>query len=139
MTGDEKHPLIQPSSPANAEEIVERFIEVQFKEVNVREQELELKRQQDSNQYSYALASLDAQRTDRKEMREHQQGLFKVLVLAVVLVVGIIAGIIITAILTGNAALAGEIFKAIAYVLTGVFGRYGLGRVRSKKRNDSIE
>lgn len=120
----------------SSEEVVERFIEVQVKEISVREQEIGLRKQQDQNQFQYALAALEAQKEDRKDERKFRGQIVTRVVGAICLIVALVVAIILAALLMGYPNVALEIFKAFIFSVVGALGGYGLGKSGPKKKTE---
>lgn len=131
-----------PKPAVPAPEMVERIIEVQSREIHVKNKELDVKahelellKQKDTNQYQFALASLEAQRDDREAERAHIRRMTKGVIGVVCLALLLLAGTIGSCIFTGNGALAVEILKALGYLVAGGFGGWGIGRKGTKKES----
>jgi len=136
MSNNRENP--SPPQPIQTEvfEIARKFIEMQNNEQQVRLQEIQATSKDHDNQKEIALASINAQKEDRKESRETYQAEStknKMFIFAVVLVLAILAVVLIQ---LGYASLAEEIIKYALAAVLGAFGGYGYAiRTISTMRN----
>lgn len=120
--------------PESDRNLVEKFVQNQSKDIALRAQELEIQKQKDNNQLSFAQESLGAQERDRVHEREcarakHRDRLYFFAFLAVLL-----AAILGLAIGFGRPKLAMELVKAILLAGAGAAGGYGYATVRAERR-----
>ncbi|MDD2367360.1 MAG: hypothetical protein PHN84_14470 [Desulfuromonadaceae bacterium] len=135
MSGKQNNnlPASRPSSHPPDPELIGLFLKNQTKELEIREQELVLRKQADNNSFQFAQKSLDAQVTDRTAEREHVTKNRIYLMYFAAFVIVAVVGFLGFALHNGKDAIAMEIIKAILYIVTGSSGGYALGR--SKKRD----
>ncbi len=121
----EQHP-----SPA----LIERFIDIQEKELVIRTQEIDLKKQSDNNAHDYAKAALDANIKDRTEERKHAADVIKLrYIFSGIIIVGLII-FLGFALSQDKDQIVMEIIKAIMFFCTGGIGGYAVGK-RAKNNN----
>jgi hypothetical protein len=125
--GGEAHP---PEINVAAPPWVDKLLENQSKDLELKAKELDIQRQKDADNLDYAKLALGAQERDRKDARQCERGKqtdrYK-------LIGGLSVGLIMLvalAIWLGKEAMALEIIKAIAYMSAGVVGGYSAGRLR---------
>lgn len=104
--------------------------------------ELALQQQKDTNGYTYAIKALDAQVSDRKDDRIHQQNMRNMILIFAGVISVVITALIAYALTSGHEAFASEFLKLIGYVGVGIFGGYGYGKrsvkpAQNDESNDS--
>ena len=129
----------QLSDSNNRADLIRSFMDNQSKELELRSEELVLKKQEDSNAYEYAKTSLDRKIEDRKNHREHQKSLRKMTLLFSGGVVFLLIALLVTALVMGKDDFAKEIVKAVIFVSGGAFGGYGYASSRKPKSDKSSD
>jgi hypothetical protein len=117
-------------------DLMRDFLQNQAKDLELKAQELEFKKQQDSNSFEFGKLSLEAQARDRGHEREfaHKKTAYTYwLVGAVCFGIG---AVIICAMYFGDKDVAMEIIKAIFYALTGGVGGYGIAKSTNKNQSE---
>jgi len=127
----------QLSDQNNRADLIRSFMDNQSKELELRSEELVLKKQEDSNAYEYAKTSLDRKIEDRKDQRNHQKSLRKMTLVFSGGVVFLLIALLITALIMGKDDFAKEIVKAVIFVSGGAFGGYGYAASRKPKSGKS--
>lgn len=120
---------------ADSVRIAERLIETQNKELEVRQQEVQVKSRDVDNQKELALSAIQAKKYDRQESRktyERESTKTKVFVLAVIIVLAVFSLVLVW---LEYVSLAEEIIKYALTATLGAFGGYGYAR--TKTRNQS--
>lgn len=120
MSGNsDKHP-----SPA----LLEKFIDIQEKELVMRGQEIELRKQSDSNAHAYAKAALEANIKDREAERSHVASItnHRFIFLAIIIILLICS--FCFALYINKDQIVMEIIKAIMFFGTGGLGGYAWGK-----------
>lgn len=116
------------SPPPITAEVMEKIVNNQEKEILLRQQELELRRQTDSNNFAFANNSLQANLKNLESQRNYdsKETIFR-FIFAGILVFLLITLIIIGFYLNKDQAVM-EIIKVIMYVGIGAFGGYSYGK-----------
>ena len=125
----EQFPLELPT------EIAEQFVHNQTKELELKIEELTLKKQEDSNGFEFGKIALEAKTQDRKECREHERAKGKDKYVFLGVVAFVVTIIIISAMITDNSEIAKDIIKAVVFVTAGAIGGFGM----AKKKNVTPE
>lgn len=126
--------------PALAPDVVKQLADNQAHELQIRADELALKRQENEHNFEYAQKLLAAQLEDRKHQRtadiqSHASRFRYVTLLTIVacFFIGYLAYI-------NKEALALELLKAAVYLAGGAIGGYFYGRqVKNKDANEGME
>ncbi len=118
-------------------DLFERFLENQSREIETRQDELDLEKQKDSHNFEFSKAALDAQERDRIHERECKRNQYKDRYRLVFWVVLILASIIVASLYLGSEKLAMEIAKGIGYISAGLLGGYGLGKNSKPGESDT--
>ena len=121
------------------EHLVERFLDNQTQELQLRTQELALQQQKDNNAFAYGKDALTAQLEDRKGQRVHESEARVVTFVFVGFVVFLIIGLIAYSIHAGKEAFATEIIKALVFLFSGGAGGYGFARSRPMKSHSEVK
>lgn len=115
---------------------VDRFLDIQDKELTLREKELEHSKQAREYDHEYALKALDAQIKDREGIRQHQSSNTKFsYAFATLILIGLFC-LFGVAIRYNKDQIVMEILKAIMYVGAGALGGYSWG-LKGKKSADT--
>lgn len=119
--------------------LIERFVENQSKEIELRQREMELEQQRENNGFSYGKAALEAQERDRKDERECRRNQRKDQQRMMLYLAGLIVIVVLGALWLGSEALAMELAKAILLLSAGAAGGYGVGRSKRGVPDDAGE
>lgn len=119
-------------------ELIKQFLDTQASEINLKTQELELKKQEDTHNFEFSQRALDAQVKDRLDQRIHNRTLSKYLYIAIGVIVFIIAAVIVFALYLNKESVAMELVKAIMYLIAGGFGGYGLSKYNQKPSTENL-
>lgn len=115
---------------------VDRFLDIQDKELTLREKELEHSKQARELDHEYALKALDAQIKDREGIRQHESSSTKfryAFAAAILIGLFVLFGV---AIKYNKDQIVMEILKVIMYVGAGALGGYSWG-VKGKRSVDT--
>ena len=122
----------QPAPPR----LIERFLENQSKELDLRVQELSLGQQKDNNAYQFGKEALVLKAADRRDQRLHEQKIRVATYWCSGIVVLFIFALLFYALHLGRDSFAMEIIKAVVFLLSGGAGGYGLAKSRQNRRSD---
>lgn len=116
------------STPPITPEVMEKIVNNQEKEIILRQQELELRKQADSNNFSYANASLEANLKNLESQRKHssQESVYRYIFSGIV--VFLLISLIAIGFYLNKDQAAMEIIKVVMYVGIGAFGGYSYGK-----------
>lgn len=117
------------NTPASAE-LVKSILSNQTREIELRKQEEENKKQSLKYNYELAKQSLQAQIEDRKEQRAHQKVLWKWLMWFCVFMTFIISGFVCWALYLGKENFLLEIIRIIFYGGSGFCAGVSLNKFR---------
>lgn len=118
---------------------VDRFLDVQDKELTLREKELEHSKQSREFDHQYALKALDAQVKDREGMRKHHYSSIKFRYgFASLILIGLFV-LFGVAIKYDKDQIVIEILKVITYVGAGALGGYSWGAKGKKSSPDDSD
>lgn len=106
--------------------IVERFLELQTKEIAVRQQEMELRKQDSAQSFEFAKESLAAQERDRKHGREHRRSFLSGLLWLSFGIAALLTIIMIVALIYNQT----DILKDLIQAFICIIGGYALGYAR---------
>ena len=135
--------VIEPESLTP--ELLSQFFQNQAKEIELRQSELNLKKQEDDHSFEFAKGALQAKLADRGSEREHERETLKFrLIFSGVALIAIV-GMVIYSLYIGKENFAMEIIKAVIFLLSGGAGGFAIGRTshgdsgkdkKSTKRRD---
>lgn len=114
-------------------ELVGKLLAVQEKDLALKAQEMELRKQTDSNSFEFAKASLTANIKDREEQRKYFQSITKYVLGFSAVVFLLFAVFLSIALYLNKDQIAMEIVKAIIYIASGGLGGYALGQRSGKE------
>ena len=117
-----------PLSP----ELVGKLLAVQEKDLTLKAQDMELKKQADSNNFEFAKASLTANVKDREEQRKHFESIMRYILYFSGFVILALAIFLSLALYLNKDQVALEIIKAIILITSGGIGGYALGKKSGK-------
>ena len=116
--------------------LIERFLENQSKELDLRVQELALGQQKDKNAYQYGKEALAIKAADRRDQRLHERQLRLATYWFLGFLILFLFGLLFYALHLGRDVFAMEIIKAIVFLLSGGAGGYGLAKSRRRGASD---
>lgn len=105
---------------------IEKFLELQTKELGIRAQEASLKEKDLSASWEYAKDALAAQERDRKHIREHRKSFLNGCLLLGGIVMAFATGVLALAIIYDRA----ELVRDALQILISLVGGYSLGYAR---------
>lgn len=108
--------------------LVEKWIGVQAKEIEVRAEELELEKIQLKNSIDYSKAALDAQVRDSQDSRSFFERMLRRLFWLIAFLALVVIAFFSYALSLGKEDIVLEIVKAIFYTGAGGLGGYGIKR-----------
>lgn len=129
-------PLVSAEEHTNrpAPQQLDRFLDLQTQELNLRAREMDIRLQELTNAHAYSEQALHAQLRDREADRRHQRGeqnswylFIGMLFFALMAAMGI-------ALFTGHEDFARELLKAVLYVVPAGAGGYFAGRHKEKSQ-----
>lgn len=122
-------------------EVAEQFVQLQMKEIEIKRAELELKKQQDKNNYDFSKESLKVQAEDLKDQRAHQSKREKRSNWVLVLLFLLFFTIVVLAIFLNKDQLLFEIIKVIVLLFGGGATGYtiGLNKKFQKQQNQQAQ
>jgi hypothetical protein len=124
-------PQQQPSNAGPPQqELFQQLLLNQSEELRLRQVQLDLDKQKDSNGYLYAQKSLEVQAADRRHSREVLAGQKKGLYWLILALCAMVTGLVCVALWLGKDAIASEIIKAVVFVSVGFLGGFGVARSR---------
>jgi hypothetical protein len=113
-------------------ELLGQLLQNQAKELELRYNELSLKKQEDNNSFEFAKAALSAKTSDRKDERENDLQLQKTRLLFASVITLVITTLIIYALSIGKDNFAMELIKAVIFILSGGVGGFAIGKSAHK-------
>lgn len=115
-------------------EDLRRIMDIQQQELSYRVKELELRRQQDANNFEYAKQALAVQSKNNEQIRINaQQMLVKIMIGIGLLFILPVCVVIILAFVYDKTEIASEIIKAAVYIVLGAFGGFGVSKAKGGK------
>lgn len=125
------NPLAPPPQSINQDQF-NRLMTVQEKEILLKQQELDLRKQTDSNNYNYAKATLQAQADNLNSQRQHSLSLSKYRYTFGIIISIILCALILFGFYLNKDQAVLELIKAIVLLGTGAFGGYSYCKSQSK-------
>lgn len=124
--GEEKSSGLLPHETAEVE-LIKDFIGLRKQELEIRKHRDEVRAKDQDNQKEVALASIEAQRKDRQEIRnasqsESTKAKWFVIALVVILILAIFSGFLVW---LGHVSLAEKIITYLLAAVLGAAGGYG--------------
>ena len=113
-------------------ELLGQFFQNQAKEIELRQSELNLKKQVDDHSFEFAKAALSAKSTDRNAEREHDRETQKTRLIFASIIVVVITALITYALSIGKDNFAMELIKAVIFILSGGAGGFAIGKSSHK-------
>jgi hypothetical protein len=126
----------QVPSPKSDPALIQKFIDLQQKEMELRSSELILKKQQDDNSFEYAKLALDAQAKDRESERNNAKTINKHRYYFASFIIGGLFLLFIYALYLGKDAIVTEIIDSIVKVGIGGIGGYAWAKVNNNTKKE---
>lgn len=128
---------IQPHSHSDLpSESVELLLVNQTKDLEIRAEELSLKKQEDDNGFKFGVIALEAKTKDRAECRVHERKKTRDRYIFSGLIIIVLVIAIMTALLNGHKDVAMELIKAIIYLSAGALGGWGAAKKKMPTPED---
>jgi hypothetical protein len=130
LADDDPHDDLDQSSapPLPSEATVQRFLEVQSRDLQVRMVELELRRTEIDHGAKYAEKTLEAQLQDRKDDREQRRRISNGRLFATVIVIFAVLAFASLALYWNKEAIVMEALKIVGSAVVGFTGGFFYGR-----------
>lgn len=125
-------PTTTTSGPDPA--LIREFFQLQEREIEVRQEEINLQKLERGNAHEYAKLALDAQAVDRKDARNHGKTERRDRLVFAGVIILILVGFVITAIYLNQVELAKELVKNVALLAGGALAGYSYGARKSKDK-----
>jgi hypothetical protein len=109
-------------------ELLGQFFQNQAKEIELRQNELNLKKQEDDHNFEFAKSALQVKATDRDAEREHDRETQKNRFIFITIVILVIASLTGYALAIGKENFAMEIIKAVIFIIGGGAGGFAIGK-----------
>lgn len=122
--------------PVPTPELLERFLDVQQHELQVRAQELALHAKQEDNQKSIAETSISANLQDRESERAHRERASKIILRFLIIIVIIFTFFAGLALYAGKEAIVMKMVEIVAAFAAGFTGGYGFKSAKDSKKKD---
>ncbi|MGH7623656.1 MAG: hypothetical protein ACREMU_15040 [Gemmatimonadaceae bacterium] len=136
MAPGDRPPTGPGSTPARAlpptpsPELIQEFLRQQGAQIAIRQEELEIQKQELKNTHEYAQKSLDAQLEDRKDTRAERRSARRDLFLFTGIIIFFLLVLMGYSVYRGSEDLAKEILKDVVLIVGGGMGGYSVGRRR---------
>jgi hypothetical protein len=121
----ENHNLPSQNLPS---ETLQQFIDNQTRELEIRSEELALKKQEDDHGFEFGKIALDAKIQDRAECRVHERKKTRDRYYFSGFIIIVLIAAILIALLNGHKDVAMELLKAIIYISAGALGGWGVAK-----------
>jgi hypothetical protein len=112
--------------------IIREFFELQAREIEVRQDEINLQKLERGNAHEYAKLALDAQAKDRQDARNHGKTERRDRLIFAGIIVLVLVAFVIIAIQLNQVDLAKELVKNVALLAGGALAGYSYGSRKSK-------
>ena len=130
---DSAKPTTTTSGPDPA--LIREFFQLQEREIEVRQEEINLQKLERGNAHEYAKLALDAQAVDRKDSRNHGKSERRDRLIFAGIVILILVGFVITAVYLNQVELAKELVKNVALLAAGALAGYSYRSSKSKEKS----
>lgn len=135
MTKENNSDNSEENSHRYSPEIVERFVDTQEKELQIKQQELAQRERESEYNYQLAQRSIEAQERDREAHRNyfknHQKNRY-IFVTIISILILIFLGFTIW---KGETELVMDIVKIVSYLVAGGLGGYAIGYNKATDKN----
>lgn len=118
------------------QEQIDRFLDLQHKEVELRKNELEFRKNSENNSYQVAIKNLDAVKEDRQSERVFQDKQSTKRYIFSGVMIFIFMALLAYAMYLGKEKMAYEILKTIAFLIAGGIGGYSWKLTKENKKDD---
>ena len=123
----------QPANlPSLTPEVMQQLAQNQARELQIRAEELQLKKQQDQHGYSYAQEALKVQAADRADERREWARSRKHTFAFVIIMVGVVLAFLGFLVAIDKDAVALELIKAAVYLGGGGFAGFYYGKTKGR-------
>lgn len=129
----------RPKSELPSPEIVGEMLRLQHRQIDLREKELEHKKEEASRGFEFAKASLSAQVDDVKTVRTQQAQSARYGIVIAVIALVIIAGIVMYSLYLGKEQFVLELAKLIIAALGGGGVGYAIGQRKSQTQQQQAD
>lgn len=109
-------------------ELLQQFLDNQSRELEIKTQELALRKQEDSHSFEFGKMAMDVQLEDRNKHREYNISLLKGRNWLVAFIASAILAVIIVSLYLNKDAVATEVIKALVFIFAGGVGGYGIAK-----------
>lgn len=118
--------------PSN--ELIDKFLELQKKELQLRTEQLAIDAQHEENNKIIAQASIDANVKDRKDEREHVEKRTRIMFIGFTIILAIILIFCCFALYIGKGEIVYKVAEVIGLFSAGFAGGYGTKAARASQR-----
>lgn len=116
-----------PNDPSS-KELVQKFLDVQVQEIEIRKKELDVNQHYDDNNLNYAKEALKAQKEDRECERAYRHRTIKLFFIFGSIILLILVGFLVFAVMYGKEDLAMKVIEMVIVFAGGSAGGYAVGR-----------
>nr|WP_321399395.1 hypothetical protein [uncultured Desulfobacter sp.] len=123
-------------------ELIQRFLEVQSRELDIKVRELELEAQREKNNKAVAEISIKANLDDRSDERTHVEKVSRYGMILIGFIVTLFAAVACYCLYLGKEALLMKVAEIIAIFAAGFFTGFGYQAIKkssNKTPNDDIQ
>jgi len=113
--------------------MLERMLENQAREIQIRAQELALQQQKDTNAFEFGKGALTAKVADRKDQRMHEKSMRRDVCYLAAFITLLVVGLISYSLYSHSEAFATELIKSLVFIFSGGAGGYGLAKSQGSK------
>ncbi len=122
----------QDSAPELQPTQIDRFLDLQAQELALRAQEMTLRKQEIANTHEYTQAALQAQLQDREAERTYRRRTRREWYIFMWLLLAALLGAVLYMLYIDKDQFAGELLKAVLYVVPAAAGGYFAGKQKGK-------
>jgi len=117
----------------------EDYLELQFKEIEIRKEELELRRKRDQNNLEFARESLKFQAEDLKNVRQGETKFEQYIMIILSLAIVLFFSLVIFAMFLNKDEFLTDLIRAAGYILGGGITGYGIGWQNGKQKKSNFK
>ena len=117
-------------------ESIDRLIQVQSHDIEVRRSEVQLRMQELQHTSAHAEKILGAQERDREASRVHERKRELVRAVFGLILSAAVISVVICAMVMGKDALAERVIICVTSIICGALGGYGVGSQKAKEPSD---
>jgi len=118
---------------------VQKFIEIQEKELEIRQEELAQRKIESQHEYELANKSIEAQERDRSDQRGYYKGFQTRRYFFIGFLALAVLGFLAFALWIGESGLAMRIIEIVALIISGGLGGYAIGFNRGRQLTQLTE